>query len=250
MVQRVAVVTGAARGLGAAIAARLGQAGCAVAVVDLNIAGAESVADRLTAAGATAKAYKCDVTDRADVEACIDAVEADFGPLDILVSNAGITRDNLLFKMSDSDWHDVIATNLTAAFYLSRRAQASMVKKRYGKIVFISSRAIRGARGQINYAAAKAGLVGMMRSMSMELGPFGINVNAVAPGHIETEMTHATAERMGLSYAELSQSVIDRNAIKRVGQPEDVANAVAYLVSDEASYVTGQVHYLTGRPIN
>ena len=250
MSKQVAIVTGAGRGLGAAIAKRLSNADYAVAVTDIDETRAAAVATAISESGAIAHSYVCDVSDKTQVEECMDTVVADLGRIDVLVCNAGITRDNLLFKMSDQDWHDVINTHLTGAFYCCRRAQRTMVAQRYGKIVLVASRAIRGNRGQVNYSAAKAGMLGMTRAMAIELGPFGINVNAVAPGHIETDMTHATAERMGLSYEELAATVIERNAIKRVGQPEDVANAVAYLVSDESSYVTGQVIYLMGRPLS
>ena len=163
--------------------------------------------------------------------------------------NAGLTRDSLLFKMSDEDWNVVIGTHLTGTFLCCRAAQRHMVKQRYGRIVLVSSRAAQGNRGQTNYSAAKAGMQGMARTMAIELGPFGVTVNAVAPGHIETAMTHATAERMGLAYEDLAKTVVDRNAVKRVGQPEDVAHAVSYFASEGSEYVTGQVLYITGRPL-
>ncbi len=248
-IKRIAMVTGGGQGLGAAIGHRLARDGRHIVVTDIDLGRAETAASDIRAAGGSASALQCDVTKADQVEATVSAIDAQFGRLDILVSNAGLTRDNLLFKMSDDDWFTVINTHLTGAFYTARAAQRIMVREKYGKIVLMSSRAAMGNRGQTNYSAAKAGLQGMARTMAIELGPFGINVNAVAPGHIETAMTHSTAERMGLDYAALAQTVIDRNAIKRVGQPEDVANAVAFFASDEAAYITGQVLYLTGRPL-
>lgn len=246
---RVALVTGSGQGLGAAIAERLASDGFLVAVSDIVVERAEATAEAIRAQGGQAAAYRLDVTDRAEVDAVMDRIAADHGRLDALVCNAGLTRDNLLFKMSDEDWNLVIATHLTGTFYCSRAAQRHMVAQKYGRIVLISSRAAEGNRGQTNYSAAKAGLQGMARTMAIELGQFGITVNAVAPGHIETAMTHATAERMGMDYADLAKTVIDRNAVKRVGQPEDVANAVSFFASEATEYITGQVLYITGRPL-
>jgi 3-oxoacyl-[acyl-carrier protein] reductase len=159
-----------------------------------------------------------------------------------------MTRDNLLFKMSDDDWDIVIDTHLKGSFLCSRAAQKYMVQQKYGKIVMVSSRAALGNRGQTNYSAAKAGMQGMVRTMSMELGPLGINVNAVAPGFIETDMTRSISEKTGFFYEEVKQNAIKANAIKRVGTPEDIANTIAFLSSDQAEYITGQVIYVAGRP--
>jgi 3-oxoacyl-[acyl-carrier protein] reductase len=247
--KRVAFVTGAGQGLGAAVARRLSADDRHVVVTDIDLQRAESVVSEIRGAGGSASAMRCDVTDVDEVESVVAAIDEEFGRLDILVSNAGLLRDNLLFRMTDDEWYAVINTHLTGAFFCARAAQRVMVRRKYGKIVLMSSRAAMGNRGQSNYSAAKAGLQGMARTMAIELGPFGINVNAVAPGHIETAMTHATAERMGLEYEKLAATVIERNAIKRVGQPEDVAAAVAFLSSDDSDYITGQVLYLTGRPL-
>ena len=247
--RRVALITGSGQGLGAGIAERLAADGFLVAVSDILLERAEATAERIRAGGGAAAAYRLDVTDGPEVDATVDRIVAEHGSLDALVCNAGLTRDNLLFKMSDEDWNLVIATHLTGTFLCSRAAQRHMVEQRYGRIVLISSRAAEGNRGQTNYSAAKAGLQGMARTMAIELGPFGITVNAVAPGHIETAMTHATAQRMGLAYEELAGTVIERNAVKRVGQPEDVANAVSFFASAGSEYVTGQVLYVTGRPL-
>lgn len=247
--KRVALVTGSGQGLGAAIAEKLATDGFMVAVSDIIMERAEETAESIRKAGGDAAAYRLDVTDVANVESTMDDIVRDHGRLDALVCNAGMTRDNLLFKMTDEDWDLVIRTHLTGTFNSCRAAQRHMVKQKYGRIVVVSSRAAQGNRGQTNYSAAKAGLQGMARTMAIELGPFGVTVNAVAPGHIETAMTHATAERMGLEYEELAQTVIDRNSIKRVGQPHDVANAVSYFTSEGAGYITGQVLYITGRPL-
>jgi 3-oxoacyl-[acyl-carrier protein] reductase len=175
-------------------------------------------------------------------------VLARFGRLDILVNNAGILRDNLLFKMSDADWDDVMAVHLRGAFLCSRAAQKPMVEQRYGRIVSLSSVSALGNRGQANYAAAKAGLQGFTRTLAIELGPFGITVNAVAPGLIETEMTRATARRLEVSFEQFQEEAAPRIALRRFGQPSEVAAVIAFLVSDDATYVSGQVIYVAGGP--
>lgn len=242
---RTAVVTGAAQGIGAATADKLAGEGAKVALLDINLEAAQAAADKID--GETI-ALKCDVSKREDVENAMAATVERFGSLDILVSNAGITRDNLIHKMTDEDWDLVIDIHLKGAFFCARAAQAYMVKQGYGKIILMSSRAALGNRGQVNYAAAKAGLQGMARVLAMELGPKGINVNAIAPGHIETAMTRATAERMRMSYDDLKARGAEANCIKRVGTPEDIANTVAFLASEESSYMTGQVLWVAGRP--
>jgi len=242
---RVAVVTGAAQGIGAAILRRFAAGGAAVAGLDLQEDGVRKVVEET---GAKGIAVACDVTNKEEVEAAFARANDELGSVDILVNNAGVTRDNLLFKMSDDDFDTVMAIHLKGAFLCTRAAQRYMVEKRYGKIVMMSSRSALGNRGQTNYSAAKAGLQGMVRAVSIELGPFGINVNAIAPGHIETAMTRATAERMGIDYEQMKERTIERNAIKRVGQPEDIANLAAFLCSDESSYITGQTIYISGGP--
>ncbi len=195
-----------------------------------------------------AVAVACDVRRRDQVEAAFEQVASELGSVDILVNNAGLTRDNLVHKMTDEDFDIVVAVHLRGSFVCSQVAQRYMVERRYGKIVMMSSRSALGNRGQANYSAVKAGLQGMTRALAIELGPFGINVNVIAPGHIETAMTRATAKRMGISYEDMQQRTIERNAIKRVGQPEDVANLAAFLVSDGSSYITGQTIYISGGP--
>jgi 3-oxoacyl-[acyl-carrier protein] reductase len=242
---KVALVTGGGRGIGAATAQLLHSEGASVAVCDMDEGPAREVADPL---GERALAVACDVTQRDQVEAAVKAAEEKFGRLDILVACAGITRDNLLFKMSDEDWDGVIDTHLKGSFLAARAAQAVMVQQRYGKIVLLSSTSALGNRGQTNYSTAKAGLQGMARTLSIELGPFGINVNAVAPGFVETRMTEATAARMGVEWEEFKKAAAERTPVRRIGQPLDIANVIAFLCSDESSFVSGQTIYARGGP--
>ncbi|MGG1674327.1 SDR family NAD(P)-dependent oxidoreductase [Neobacillus sp. NRS-1170] len=245
---KVAIVTGAARGIGAAIASKFVCEGAKVALFDVNISGAQDLAYQINQNGGSAVALTCDVSNPKEVETAFQNVIEHFGKVDILVNNAGVIRDNLLFKMTENDWDTVIDIHLKGAFLCSREAQKYMVPQTYGKIINVSSTSALGNRGQVNYSTAKAGLQGMTRTMSIELGPFGINVNAIAPGFIETEMTKATAERIGMTLEQLIEISMKDFAIKRVGRPEDIANAAAFLCSDEASYVTGQILYVAGKP--
>jgi 3-oxoacyl-[acyl-carrier protein] reductase len=176
----------------------------------------------------------------------VERTVAEFGGLHILVNNAGITRDDLLFKMSREHWDAVIATNLTSLFLCCQAATKYMVQQRYGRIVSLSSRSALGNRGQVNYAAAKAGVQGLTATLAIELGPFNINVNAVAPGYIETAMTDATARRVGFDPEEYRKLAAEQTPLRRVGQPEEVAAVIAFLASDEASYVSGQTLYING----
>ena len=245
---KTAIVTGAAQGIGAGIATVLSECGANVLVADYNTEGAERTAEEIRTAGGKAVAVTCDVRDREQVEGAVATAVSDFGTLDILVSNAGVTRDNLLFKMSDDDWDDVLDTHLKGAFLAARAAQRPMVEQRSGKIVLISSRGVLGNRGQANYSAAKAGLQGLARTLAIELGKFNVNVNAVAPGHVDTAMTRSVAERTGVDYQVIKDRTIEGNAIKRVGTPRDIGNAVAFLASEEAGYITGQTVFVAGRP--
>ncbi|WP_440899006.1 SDR family oxidoreductase, partial [Actinosynnema sp.] len=162
--------------------------------------------------------------------------------------NAGVTRDRYLFRMSLQEWNDVLTTHMTGAFLLSRAVQAPMVDAGYGRLLFISSTSALGNRGQVNYSGAKAGVQGMARTLSLELGRFGVTVNCVAPGFVETDMTRKVAETSGRSWEQVTQRAVDRSAVGRTGQPSDIAAAVAFLASDRASFVTGQTLYVAGRP--
>ena len=238
---RVALVTGGARGIGAATARRLSADGARVAVLDLDEAGAATTAAPLGGIG-----IGCDVTDEAAVQAAVERVVAELGRLDIVVNNAGVTRDNLLFKMTESDWDTVIAVHLKGAFVVSKAAQRHMVTAHWGRIINLSSVSALGNRGQANYAAAKMGLQGFTRTLAIELGPFGITVNAVAPGFIVTEMTDATAERLGLTPVQLQEASAQAAPVRRVGFPDDIANAIAFFASEGSSFVTGQTLYVDG----
>ena len=243
---RVAVVTGAARGIGAATALQFAREGSAVAVLDLDEQSCAETVDRIKASGGTAIAFGCDVADETQVDAVINKVAGELGGVDVLVNNAGVLRDNLLHKMSVSDWDTVMSVHLRGAFLCSRAAQRHMVAKRSGKIVNTSSVSALGNRGQANYAAAKAGIQGLTRTLAMELGPFNINVNAVAPGFIVTEMTDATAARVGISAADMRAKAAEITPLRRVGRPEDIARVAGFLASDAASFITGQTIYVDG----
>src|SRR3954449_6911923 len=243
---RAALVTGAARGIGAATARRRAPDGAKAAVCDLDEDDCAETVDAIARDGGSAIAMGCDVRSREQVEAAVERTVAELGAADILVNNAGVTRDNLLFKMSDEDWDTVIDTHLKGSFLCTRAAQRHMVERRYGKIVFLSSSSALGSRGQTNYSSAKAGLQGMARTLAIELGRFNINVNAVAPGYVSTAMTRQTAERVGADFEDFEKAAIDRIPLGRAGQPEDIANVIAFLASDEAGYVSGQVLYVNG----
>ncbi|HEX7716629.1 MAG TPA: glucose 1-dehydrogenase [Marmoricola sp.] len=241
---RVAIITGAARGIGAGTAKRFAEEGAAVAVLDINEEQAQETAAGLGAGAAVG--VGCNVADAASVEAAVGRVLEELGGLHILVNNAGITRDNLLFKLTEEDWDAVMNVHLKGAFLMSKAAQKTFVDQKYGKILNLSSISANGNRGQANYSAAKAGVQGFTRTLALELGPFGVNVNAIAPGFIATEMTDDTARRLKMDVEEFRKLNAEANPVKRVGYPEDIAAAAAFLCSDEAGYITGQTLYVDG----
>jgi 3-oxoacyl-[acyl-carrier protein] reductase len=240
---RVAFVTGGGRGIGAATAQLFAREGARVAVSDLDVGPANEVAGPINGL-----AVACNVSDREQVESMMERTVKELGRIDILVTCAGIIRDNLLFKMTDEDWDTVIDTHLKGTFLCARAAQGHMVEQKYGKMVFLSSTSALGNRGQANYSAAKAGLQGMARTLAIELGAFNINVNTVAPGFVETRMTKATAERVGIDYDTFKLGAASQIPLRRVGQPEDIAGVIAFLCSEESSYVSGQNIYVRGGP--
>ncbi len=242
--ERVVVVTGAARGIGAATAKRFAEEGASVAVLDLDESAAVAAAESLGAPKALG--FACDVADSDSAGAAVSAVVERLGRVDVLVNNAGVTRDNLLFKMTEDDWDTVINVHLRGAFLMSRAVQQHMVAAKYGKILNLSSVSALGNRGQANYSAAKMGLQGFTRTLALELGPFGVNVNAIAPGFIVTDMTDATARRVGVEPEEFRKGAAERSPLKRVGYPQDIAAAAAFLCSDEAAFITGQTLYVDG----
>ncbi|HEY5821988.1 MAG TPA: 3-oxoacyl-ACP reductase FabG [Propionibacteriaceae bacterium] len=245
---RVALVTGGARGIGAAIAIRLAADGRAVAVVDLDQAACETTVEAITAAGGRAIAIGADVADEVGAAGAVDRANAELGPVTILVNNAGVIRDNLIFKMSVDDWDTVMNVHLRGSFLMTRAAQAHMTQVKWGRIVNLSSTSALGNRGQVNYAAAKAGLQGFTKTLAIELGRYGVTANAIAPGFIETEMTRATAARVGADFDEWAVSAAKEIPVGRIGQPADIAATASFLTSDEAGFVSGQVIYVAGGP--
>jgi 3-oxoacyl-[acyl-carrier protein] reductase len=248
--QRVAIVTGAARGIGQATAVRLAAEGRAVAVLDLDEAACKDTVEKITGAGGRAIAVGCDVADTERAQAAVARVAEELGTPTVLVNNAGVLRDNLLFKMSDADWDTVMNVHLRGAFVMSRACQKHMVDAGFGRIVNLSSSSALGNRGQVNYAAAKAGLQGFTKTLAKELGKFGVTANAVAPGFIVTDMTAATAARVGMDFEEFQAAAASQIPVQRVGRPEDVARAIAFFAGDDAGFVSGQVMYVAGGPLN
>ncbi|MGW0175570.1 3-oxoacyl-ACP reductase FabG [Rhodococcus sp. NPDC003322] len=246
--RRTAIVTGGARGIGAAVATKLAADGFAVAVVDLDESACVGTVDAIEAAGGTALAVGANVADEASVEAAVERVAAELGAPTVLVNNAGITRDNMLFKMTVEDWDSVMNVHLRGAFLMTRAAQKYMVEAKFGRIVNLSSVSALGNRGQANYSAAKAGVQGFTKTLAIELGRYGVTANAIAPGFIETEMTAATAARVGVDFEDMKRAAAAEIPVGRVGQPEDIANTAAFLAGDGAGFVSGQVIYVAGGP--
>ncbi|KOX23298.1 3-oxoacyl-ACP reductase [Saccharothrix sp. NRRL B-16348] len=245
---RVAIVTGAARGIGAAVATRLAQDGMAVALLDLNEESCAEAVEKIKASGGTAIAVGVDVSDSAAVEAAVQRVADELGAPTVLVNNAGILRDNLLFKMTDDDWDAVINVHLRGSFLMSRAVQKFQTAAKWGRIVNLSSTSALGNRGQANYAAAKAGLQGFTKTLAIELGKFNVTVNAIAPGFIATDMTAATAARVGIDFEDFKKGAAAAIPVQRVGTPEDIAHTASFLVSEGAGFVSGQVIYVAGGP--
>lgn len=247
---RVAIVTGAARGIGAATALRLAKDGYAVAVVDLDESACADAVAAVEEARGRAIAVGIDVSRAEQVEAGVRRVADELGPPVVLVNNAGIIRDNLLFKMTEEDWDAVMGVHLKGAFLMSKACQAFMTEAKFGRIVNLSSSSAQGNRGQANYSAAKAGLQGFTKTLAIELGKFGVTSNAVAPGFIQTEMTKSTAERIGVPFDDFIAHSASQIPVQRVGQPEDIAATISFLCSEEAGFVSGQVIYVAGGPLD
>ncbi len=246
---KVVLVTGAARGIGYATADLFASEGAHVVVCDVALEAASDAARRLQDQhGGKSLGLGCNVTDEAAVDALFDRILADFGTIDVLVNNAGVTRDNLLFKMSVADWDTVMDVHLRGTFLCTRAAQRTMVARKSGKIVNLSSTSALGNRGQANYSTAKAGLQAFTRTAAVELGPYNVNVNAVAPGFVDTEMTRQTAVRLGRDPEAYKAERAKGIPLRRVGVPRDIANVIAFLCSEEASFVSGQIIYVKGGP--
>ena len=247
--QRVAVVTGAARGIGAGTAQRLAADGFAVAVLDLKEGDCGATVDAITAAGGSALAVGADVSDADQVQAAVDKIAGELGGPAVLVNNAGVIRDNMLYKMTLDDWDTVLGIHLRGSFLMSKACQKYMVDQKFGRIVNLSSSSALGNRGQANYSAAKAGLQGFTKTLAIELGQFGITANAVAPGFIATDMTAATAARMGIGFEDFQKAAATQIPVRRVGTPDDIAHVISFLVSEGAGFVSGQVIYVAGGPL-
>ncbi|MCP2192469.1 3-oxoacyl-ACP reductase FabG [Williamsia deligens] len=246
--RRTAIVTGAARGIGAAVAKRLASDGLAVGVLDLDASACSDTVEAITSAGGSAIAVGADVSDEASAAAAVEKVASELGAPTVLVNNAGITRDNLLFKMTVEDWDAVLGVHLRGAFLMTRAVQKHMVEAKWGRVVNLSSTSALGNRGQVNYSAAKAGMQGFTKTLAFELGKFGVTANAIAPGFIETEMTAKTAERLGVPFEDFKAFNAKEIPVQRVGQPDDIAHTASFFISEGAGFVSGQVVYVAGGP--
>lgn len=246
--EKVAYITGGSRGIGKGIAKLFAEEGAKVAVVDVNEKALREMAQEFKEEGYEIYTKVVDVVHANEVEESMEEVVSRFGSLDILVNNAGIIRDNLLFKMTDNDWDQVMNVHLKGAFHATRAAQKYMVKNKFGRIINISSTSALGNRGQANYATAKAGIQGFTKTLAIELSKYGITANAIAPGFIETDMTKATAERIGISFDEMVRLSVEQIPVGRSGKPSDIANAVAFYADEKSGFVNGQVIYVAGGP--
>jgi 3-oxoacyl-[acyl-carrier protein] reductase len=245
---RVAIVTGAARGIGAATALRLAQDGFAVGVLDLDESAGKGTVDAIEAAGGRALAVGANVCESDAVDVAVERIATELGAPTVLINNAGVTRDNMLFKMTEDDWDTVMNVHLRGAFLMTRAVQKHMIEAKWGRIVNLSSVSALGNRGQVNYSAAKAGLQGFTKTLAIELGKFGVTANAIAPGFIQTEMTRATADRMGVAFEDFIAYAAKEIPVQRVGQPEDIAHLASFFISEGAGFVSGQVVYAAGGP--
>ncbi|RNF39719.1 SDR family NAD(P)-dependent oxidoreductase [Planococcus salinus] len=250
---QVVIVTGGARGIGAVTAMKFAELGAKIAIFDLDAQGSEETAEKIRRKNTECLVCNVNITNREEVRRCVDQVFEEYGKIDVLVNNAGVLKDNLSSQLTEEDWDFVLDVNLKGSFLCTQAVQPYMEQQGYGKIVMTSSQAATGALGRVNYAAAKAGVQGMTKTFALELGPKGINVNAVAPGFIETEMSKVSAgfaKQRGIdNFDDYKKAMIQRIPLRRVGQPEDVSNVILFLASKEAGYVTGQVIYVAGAPV-
>lgn len=246
--KRTAIVTGAGRGIGAAIALRLAKDGNKIGVIDLREEDTSATVEAIRAAGGEAIGVGADVANTDAVATAVKRIATELGAPTILINNAGILRDNLIFKMTEDDWDAVIGVHLRGAFLMTRAVQSFQVEAKWGRIVSLSSTSALGNRGQANYSAAKAGIQGFTKTLAIELGRYNVTANAIAPGFIATDMLRQTAERVGVSFEDFMAAAAKEIPVGRWGEPEDIAAAASFFVSDEASFISGQVLYVAGGP--
>lgn len=249
-VRRVAIVTGAARGIGAAVAKRLARDGLAVGVIDLREADCSATLEAITDEGGSAMSVAADVADETAVTDAVARVAAELGPPTVLINNAGFGPPADLVNMTTEQWDSVMGVNLRGPFFATRAACRHMIGARWGRIVNMSSVSALGDAGRANYSSAKAGLIGFTKTLALELGPHGVTTNAIAPGFVVSDMTAATARRLGRDFEEHQRIAAESIPIGRVGQPEDIAHATSFLVSPQAGFVSGQVLYVAGGPLD
>ncbi|MCA1021168.1 3-oxoacyl-ACP reductase FabG [Halobacillus litoralis] len=245
---RTAFITGGSRGIGKGIARHFAENGAKVSIIDVNEEALQELEAEFREEGFEVLCQTTDVTQYKEMEGAVKETYERFGSVDILINNAGVIRDNMLYKMTDEDWDTVMDVHLKGSFHAARAVQSYMVEQKYGRIVNISSTSALGNRGQANYATAKAGLQGFTKTLAIELGKYGVTANAVAPGFIETDMTKATAARIGITFDELVQASVSQIPVGRSGKPEDIANTVAFFADEASSFVNGQVIYVAGGP--